>query len=209
MRARGRRERRGDRRGGRGRVLRERDDFWIGRNNGGGGFPKSRKTAVFAETKKAFIGGEEDGFRAAAVQLLDGFAGAACEGDEALLDFGGSERRKFGGPKIELGIDESQAVGVDAIGSAHLADDADGGFGVAIGTTQDKLLLGRKLVMGNDAGAVEAEEDGIGGLGEDFAIEIAADQEDGNFFRDAASDAHNLLWHVESQSRTCVDQLRT
>jgi len=200
LRSRGRRDGRGDRRGWRRWVLRERDDFRVGRDNGGSGFPKSGKTAVFAETEQAFIGGEEDGFRAAVVQLLDGFAGAARERDEALLDFGGSERGEFGSPKIELGIDESQAVGVDAVGGAHLADDADGGFGVAIGAAEDELLLGRKLVMGNDAGAVEAEEDGVGGLGENLAIKIAADQDDGDFLRDAAGDAHNLLWQERGQS---------
>ncbi len=80
--------------------------------------------------------------------------------------------------------------------SAELADDADFRFDVAIGATKDELLLGRKLVMGNDAGAVEAEEDGVGGLGENLAVEIAADQEDGDLFRDAAAAAHNLLWHA-------------
>ena len=79
--------------------------------------------------------------------------------------------------------------------SAELADDADFRFDVAIGATKDELLLGGKLVMGDDAGAVKAEEDGVGGLGENLAVEIAADQEDGNFFRDAAA-AHNLLWHA-------------
>jgi len=57
---------------------------------------------------------------------------------------------------------------------AELADDADFRFDVAIGATKDELLFGGKLVMGNDAGAVEAEENGVGGLGENLAIEIAA-----------------------------------
>ena len=82
---------------------------------------------------------------------------------------------------------------------AELADDADFGFDVAIGATKNELLFRGKLVMGNDAGAVEAEENGVGGLGEDFAVEIAADQEHGNLFRNAAAAAHNLLWHAGSQ----------
>jgi hypothetical protein len=40
--------------------------------------------------------------------------------------------------------------------------------------------------MRNDAGAVEAEENGVGGLRENLAVEIAADQEDGHLFSDAA-----------------------
>jgi len=79
---------------------------------------------------------------------------------------------------------------------AKLADDADFRFDVAIGAAKDELLFGGKLVMGNDASAVEAEENGVGGLGENLAVEIAADQEDGDFFRDAAAAAHNLLWHA-------------
>ena len=66
----------------------------------------------------------------------------------------------------------------------------------AVGDLEDELLFGGKLVMGNDTGAVEAEENGVGGLGENLAGEIAADQEDGDFFRDAAAAAHNLLWHA-------------
>jgi hypothetical protein len=84
---------------------------------------------------------------------------------------------------------------------AELADDADFRFDVAVGATKDELLFGGKLVKGNDAGAVEAEENGVGGLGENLAVEIAADQEDGNLFRNAAAAAHNLLWHVGGQER--------
>jgi hypothetical protein len=101
---------------------------------------------------------------------------------------------------MKVGINESQAIGVDAVGGTHLADDPDCRFAIAIRTTNDELLLGGKFVMRNDASAVEAEENGIGGLGENLAVEIAADQEDGNFFRNAAGDAHNLQWQVSGQS---------
>jgi len=56
------------------------------------------------------------------------------------------------------------------------------------------LLL--RCSIGSDAGAVEAEENGVGGLRENLAVEIAADQEDRDLFRDAAAAAHNLLWHA-------------
>ena len=79
---------------------------------------------------------------------------------------------------------------------AELADDADFGFDIALRATKDELLFGGKLVMGNDAGTVEAEENSVGGLGENLAVEIAADQEDGNLFRNAAAATHNLLWHA-------------
>lgn len=155
---------------------------------------------MFAETKNTFIDGGGLRLGAVVVELLDGLAGAAHQGYEACFDLFWCQRREFRGPKIEVGIHESEAIGVDAIGGADLADDADGGFAKAIGATKDELLLGGKLVMGNDAGTMEAEEEGVGGFGENFAVEIAADQEDGNFFRNAASDAHNLQWHGGGQA---------
>ena len=85
---------------------------------------------------------------------------------------------------------------------AELTDDADFRFDVALGATKDELLFRRKLVMGNDAGAVEAEENGVSGLRENLAVEIAADQEDGNLFRNAAAATHNLLWHAGGQEET-------
>jgi hypothetical protein len=48
-------------------------------------------------------------------------------------------------------------------------------------------------------GAAKAEEDGGSGLGEDAAIEVAPNEEDGNFFRDASAAAHNLWWQVGGQ----------
>jgi hypothetical protein len=54
-------------------------------------------------------------------------------------------------------------------------------------------------MAGKNAGAVKAEEDGSGGLGENAAVQIAADEEDGNFFRDAARAAHNVWWQACGQ----------
>ena len=47
-------------------------------------------------------------------------------------------------------------------------------------------------MAGKNAGAVKAEKDGGGVLGEDAAAQIGADEEDGNLFRDASAAAHNL-----------------
>lgn len=75
---------------------------------------------------------------------------------------------------------------------AEVADDADFGFFVFFGPAKDELLLGGKFVARKNACAVEAEEDGGGGFGEDAAVQIAADEEDGNLFRDAGRATHNL-----------------
>jgi hypothetical protein len=70
---------------------------------------------VFAETQDTFIGGAEDGFGAGVVHLLDGLAGAAHQGQEAGFHFRGRERGKFHAPKIQVGINKGEAVGVDAV----------------------------------------------------------------------------------------------
>jgi len=123
----------------------------------------------------------------------------ADEGEKAELLFRGADRGKVDFPEIEVGIEEGDAVGVLAVLRAKLADDADFGFLVALGPAEDELLLGGKLVAGEEAGAVKAEEDSGGGLGKDFAVQIAPDEEDGNFFRDAARAAHNLWWQERGQ----------
>jgi len=43
-----------------------------------------------------------------------------------------------------------------------------------------------------NSGPVKAEDDGGGGLGEDPAIQVAPDEQDGDFLRNASSAAHNL-----------------
>jgi len=60
------------------------------------------------------------------------------------------------------------------------------------GRSQRRELRSPKLRRGSTAGAVEADDGGGGGLGENRAVQIADDQEDGNFLRDAGSEAHNL-----------------
>lgn len=161
-----------------------------------GMLPKSGKAAVFAEAKDSLVESEEVGLDFGVVELFNSFAGAADEGDEAGFEFGGRERGKFRVPEMEIGVDEGDAIGEGAVRRAGLVDDADDGFAVAIGAAKDELLLGRKFVAGEDAGAVEAEDDGGGGLGENFAVQIAADEEDGDGCGDATSDAHNLLGHA-------------
>ena len=84
---------------------------------------------------------------------------------------------------------------------AEVADDADFGFAVFFWPAKDELLLGRKFVAGKNAGAVKAEENGGGVLGEDATIQIGADEEDGDLFRDASTAAHNLWWQERGQKR--------
>jgi hypothetical protein len=168
-----------------------------------GRLPEGGGAAAWAKTEDASAGGADVRFDAGLVDSFEGVAGIADEREKAAFHFGGGQGRKVDVPKLQGGIDEGNAIGVDALLRAKLADDADFRFDVALGATKDELLLGGKLVMGNDAGAVEAEENGVGGLGENLAVEIAADQEDGDFFRNAAAATHNLQWHAGGHEGVC------
>ena len=169
--------------------------LWLGR------FPEGRRAAALAEAKNAFARGADVRFDAGVVDFFESFAGVADQREEAAFHFVGRQGRKLDVPEFQAGINEGNAVGVDALLRAELADDPDFRFLVAIRSAKDHLLFGAELMAGKDARAVEAEEDGLGGLGENAAVEIAADQDDGDFLRNAAAAAHNLLWQACGQSR--------
>jgi len=54
-------------------------------------------------------------------------------------------------------------------------------------------------VAGKNAGAVKAEENSDSALGKHTAVQIGADQEDGDFFGDAGITAHDLWWQARGQ----------
>jgi len=162
--------------------------------------PERRAATALAKTKDAFIGGADVRFDGGAIDVFERFAGIADEQEQASLPFGGGQGRKLDLPEIEAGIEEGHAVGVAAGVGTDLADNADFGFLVTFGPTEKELLLGGKLVLGDEPGAMEAEEDGLGVLREELARQIAADEEDGDFFRDATADTHNLRWQGRGQT---------
>jgi hypothetical protein len=82
-----------------------------------------------------------------------------------------------------------------------VTDDADFRLLVALGPAKDEFLFRREFVAGENAGAVKTEDDGPGVLGEHASVEVAPDEEDGDFFRNAAAPAHNLLWQASGQMR--------
>ena len=165
------------------------------------GLPERGKPAAFAKAHDAFTSGANVGFDSSVVDSLHGVAGSAGQRNHSQLAFEIADGRKLDPPEIHFCVDERDAVGVVAVAGAKLADDANFRFLVELGIAQDELLLGRKFVLGKDAGAVEAEENGFGALGKDFSVQIVTDQEDGNFLRDAAAAAHNLLWQAADQKR--------
>lgn len=189
----GRREKRELRGGGRVRRSGAQGDDASGR------LPERGGAAAFAEAEDAFVGGADVGFGAGAVDFFESFAMRADEGEQALLPLRGGDRRKVDFPEIEILVKEGDAVGVMPVLGTDLADDADFGFLVALGPAEDELLLWGELMAGEDAGAVKAEEDGGGVLGKDFAAEVAPDEEDGDFLRNASAAAHNLWWQEWGQ----------
>jgi hypothetical protein len=160
-------------------------------------FPEGRRAATLAIAKDAFAGGADVGFEAGVVNLFESLAGAADEGKEAELLFHFADGGKIDFPEIEILAEKGYAVSVAAGLFADVADDADFGFLVFFGPAEDELLLRGKLVAGEQGGAVKAKEDRGGGFGEHAAVQIAADEEDGDFFRDAGRAAHGEEWASE------------
>ena len=66
-----------------------------------------------------------------------------------------------------------------------MANNADFRFAVFFGPAEDEFLLGGKFVAGEDAGAMKAKKNGGSRFGEDAAVQIGADEEDGDLFGDA------------------------
>jgi len=164
-----------------------------------GRFPERGGTATPARAEDTFVGGADVGFDASVIDFFQGIAGAADEREKAKLHFSGGDGRKVDVPETEIGIEEGDAVGVFAGLRAEAADHADFRFFVLFGPAKDELLLRGKLMAGKNAGAVKAEENGGGVLGKDAAVQIAADEEDGNLLRDASAAAHNLWWQARGQ----------
>lgn len=162
---------------------------------GGAGsrLPKCARAASFAESDNAPAGSADIRFETGIVDLFERFARGAHETEEAQLSFHSANRGKLEAPEVEIGIEEGHAVGVNPFVRTDVADDADFCFFVVLRPAKKEFLLGRQLMPGEDASAMQAEKDGLGGLGEHTAVEIAPDQEDGDFLGDAAAPAHNLL----------------
>lgn len=114
------------------------------------------------------------------------------------------KRREFHLPKMFNMIKERNAVGVDSGIFADLADHADLRFFVAFGPAKNHLLFGTKFVPGEQACAVEAEEDCFRWLGKNLARQIRADQDDRNLFGDASASAHNLLEQQEGHAEAAA-----
>lgn len=161
---------------------------------GGDGFPEGGSSAASAKPNDAAVGGADIGFDARVVNFFESIARAADERDLAQFHFQGTDGRKIDLPEIDVGIEEGHAVSVAAGLRADVADDADFRFLVFFRPAKDEFLFGREFVAGEDAGAVTAEENGGGRLGKDTAVQVAPDEEDGDFLRNAAAAAHNLWW---------------
>lgn len=161
--------------------------------------PEGGAAATLAGAEDAVVGGADVGFDAGVVDFFESIAEAADEGEKTELLFDGADGREVDFPEIEILVEEGDAVGVLAGLRTEMADDADFRFLVFLGPAKDELLLRGKLVAGKKAGAVKAEEDRGGGLGEDAAIQIGTDKEDGEFFRDAGRATHNLWWQERGQ----------
>jgi hypothetical protein len=96
-------------------------------------------------------------------------------------------RRETGFPEIERFVNKSYAVGVSIPLSADLTDGADVDFAIGFERAENQFLLRNEFVARQDAGAMQADDDGFSLFGENPAFAIAADQEDGNCNRNASA----------------------
>jgi hypothetical protein len=107
-----------------------------------GRLPEGHGTAALAETEDASARRADVRFDAGLVDFFEGLARVADEREEAAFHFDGRPVRRVDVPKLQNGIHEGRAVGVDALLRAELADDADLPFDVALGARKDELLFG-------------------------------------------------------------------
>ncbi len=153
-------------------------------------FPDGRAAAPLAITENTIVGGANVSFDAVVVNFVSRLADITDQKNNAKFLFPRGWRGKFHFPEILNVVKERDAVSVVPRVRADLADDADFRFFVALWPAKNQLLLGRKLVPGNEAGTVTAEHHSFCGLRKNLAAQVRTDQEDGDFFRDAAASAH-------------------
>jgi hypothetical protein len=146
-----------------------------------GAAPDGQQAAVVAIAGQTAVNGANVIFVFAAGELNQIFAATTFESERNRLFLPNRSRGKFHTPKIDAVVDEGYAVGVEAALLADLADDAHLGFAFRIFGTQDEFLLGNKGVPGDDAGAMETDDDSGSALGKDAAFVVVADDEDGKF----------------------------
>ena len=119
--------------------------------------PKCRTATAFAVTQNSSLGGADVRFEAGIVNFLEGLAGGADEAEHAEFLFARRSGRKFCFPEFQLRVEEGNTVREMVVCRVELTHNANISFLVLGRPAQDKLLLGRKLVFGNNAGAVQAE----------------------------------------------------
>jgi hypothetical protein len=99
-------------------------------------------------------------------------------------------RGKFDLPEVEIGIEEGDTVDVVAGVFPNVTDQANDGFATGICAVHGEEFIESKFIAGWDSGAVAAENEGASFFGEDAAGTVRAEENDGNFLRDATVSAH-------------------
>lgn len=100
--------------------------------------------------------------------------------------------RKIHLPKINVGVDESDAVNVTAGFASDFANQADLGFSGGAWNAERQDFVGRESVARNDASAVAAKDHRFRFLGKDSAARIRPEQNDIQLFCDASTASKSL-----------------
>src|SRR6266852_4925816 len=158
-------------------------------------FPDGGKAALLAIANQAAMNRADISLEIAVFESEKCFADGTFQ-NEFLVRFGVADRRrKFHVPEIQRGLDESYAIRVQSILEADRAYNADLHFAVGFERTKRQLLLGDQRFGGDESGAVKAEHDGMGALGKEAPLGVAAHEENGNLFGNASAAAETLLVH--------------
>ena len=105
-------------------------------------------------------------------------------------------RRETSFPEVERFVNKGYAIGVGITLGADLTDDADVDFAIGFERAKNQFLHRNEFVTRQDAGAMQADDDGFSLFGENAAFAIAADQEDGNCNRNASAATDLLVRHL-------------
>lgn len=79
---------------------------------------------------------------------------------------------------------------------ADFTDNADIGLAIRVDGAERKFLLGEELVAGKNSGTVLAEHDGVGLLRENFPLQVAPGEDNGDLFGNASAATDSGVRHL-------------
>lgn len=132
-----------------------------GRRRARGSFPGCRLAAGLAIAEDGLAGDKNVRFDFVLLDLDAFLAEATFEVHAGSAGPRLGRRRKFDLPEVEILVAKSHTVNIAASIFAETADQFDFGFAARFDDTHGEDFVGRKFVAGTNAGAVEAQNEGV------------------------------------------------